>query len=208
MQFIEDGWSIKALQRRILATNAYRRSSMARPAMVERDPGNRWLGRFPARRLPAEAIRDALLHVAEAMDASTGGPAGARLESARRSLYVQTARWDRATFAMLFDAANPDASVERRDVSTVAPQALFMTNHGFVRAQATALARRSAREARPTFEARLQWLHRATLCRDPQPAEIALATRLLHRLGGPGSVAAWADYAHVLLCTNEFIYLE
>ena len=44
----------------------------------------------------------------------------------RRSLYVQTARWDRSSFAMLFDAANPDVSTEKRTVSIVAPQALLV----------------------------------------------------------------------------------
>jgi hypothetical protein len=64
-----------------------------------------------------------------------------------RAPLVQTARWDRGTFAILFDAANPDASEEKRNVSTVAPQALFLLNHDFVHIQARQLAERLAASA-------------------------------------------------------------
>src|SRR3954471_6706921 len=111
---------------------AYRRSSVAARDQLSRDPENRWLGRFSPRRLDAEEVRDALLFVSGQLDRTPGGPAADGIDSKRRSLYVQTARWDRSSFAMLFDAANPDASTEKRTVSTVAPQALLFLNHPFV----------------------------------------------------------------------------
>ncbi|MBY0460477.1 MAG: PSD1 and planctomycete cytochrome C domain-containing protein, partial [Gemmataceae bacterium] len=130
--FVADCWSFKKLHRRILLSEAYQRSSAAIPDALTRDPDNRWLGRFTPRRLEAEAIRDAMLAVTGRLDLKPLGPATHDLGVPNRSLYVQTARWDRSNFATLFDAANPDAAVEKRDVSTVAPQALFLLNHEFV----------------------------------------------------------------------------
>ena len=59
---------------------------------LARDPENRWLGRYSARRLEAEAIRDAMLSVSGRLDANFGGPAGDDLTIARRSLYVAVTR--------------------------------------------------------------------------------------------------------------------
>ena len=207
-RFVEDGWSVKKLHRRIMLTEAYQRSSRVPDAEVERDPENRWLARFTARRLEAEAIRDAMLFVGDGLDLSLGGPAGADLKADRRSLYVQTARWDRSSFAMLFDAANPDAAVEKRLNTTVAPQALFLLNDEFVRTQAARLVGRMMREAPSDEIGRIDWTYHTLMGRPPKPGEIAVVRRLIIQNGGPGSEGAWRDLAHVLLCGNEFIYVD
>ena len=144
-RFVDDGWSLKKLHRRIMLSAAYRRSSVAARDQISRDPDNRWLGRFAPRRLDAEEVRDAMLCVSGRLDRTPGGPAADDIDTPRRSLYVQTARWDRSSFAMLFDAANPDASTEKRTVSTVAPQALLFLNHPFVFAQARQPGRTAGR---------------------------------------------------------------
>ena len=128
-KFVEEGWSLKKLHRRILLSATYQQTSRVPLEQVDNDPQNRLLGRFAPRRLEAEAIRDAMLFVAGHLDMASGGPAGDDLNILRRSLYVQTARWDRSGYASLFDAANPVSSAEKRIVSTVAPQALLMLNH-------------------------------------------------------------------------------
>jgi hypothetical protein len=207
-RFVEDGWSLKKLHRRIMLTAAYQQTSTVSRAVLAQDSDNRWLGRFLARRLEAEAIRDAMLFVAGRLDPAPGGPAAADLNTARRSLYVQTARWDRGSFAILFDAANPDASVERRDVSTVAPQALFLLNHDFVRTQADRLAARLAREAPADETGRLQYAYQLLFARSASPEEVAIGRDFLARAGQPGAESAWRDLAHVLLCSNEFIYVD
>ncbi len=95
-----------------MLSQTYQQASVVPSLRYRRDPENRWLGRFASRRLEAEAIRDAMLFAAGRLDLALGGPATHDLNTTRRSLYVQTARWDRSNFATLFDAANPDASVE------------------------------------------------------------------------------------------------
>jgi len=207
-RFVEDGWSLKKLHRRILLSAAYQQSSAASPAQYAKDPENRWLGRFAARRLEAEAIRDSMLSVAGRLDPTPGGPATPEQNTLRRSLYVQTARWDRGSFAILFDAANPDASVEKRHVSTVAPQALFLLNHNFVLDAARQLAIRLAHDAPNDDTARIQRAYQLLFARPASAEEVRIGREFLAQAGKAGADAAWQDLAHVLLCSNEFVYLD
>ncbi|MEO8429513.1 MAG: DUF1553 domain-containing protein [Verrucomicrobiota bacterium] len=207
-QFVEDGWSLTRLHRRIMLSAAYQRASAVPRPQVARDPENRWFARFSARRLEAEAIRDAMLFVSGRLDVAPGGPAGADVGVTRRSLYVQTARWDRSNFATLFDAANPDASVEKRTVSTVAPQALFLINHDFVQTQTGHLAARLLHEAGGDESARIARAYQLLFGRQARAEEIQIARNLIAQSGGPETETAWRDLAHVLLCSNEFIYVD
>jgi hypothetical protein len=98
--------------------------------------------------------------------------------------------------------------VEKRSVSTIAPQALFMMNHEFVREQATQFAARLLREANHDEASRIDWACRILFARPVRPEELAISHRLLADLGGATSEAAWRELAHVLLCSNEFIYVD
>lgn len=205
-RFMEDGWSLKKLHRRIVLSATYGQGGKGEGEQGSGgDPDNRWLGRFAARRLEAEAIRDAMLMVAGQLDQGQGGPAGDDLHILRRSLYVQTARWDRGNFATLFDAANPDASVEKRNVSTVAPQSLFLLNDRFVMNQARHLATRLLREVPNDDVARIQYAYRLLFSRPALDAEVAVCREILTL---QDQQASWGDLAHVLLCSNEFVYLD
>lgn len=205
-KFLDEGWSLKKLHRRIMLSAAYQQSGFTTPEKLSQDPENRLLSRFSPRRLEAEAIRDSILAVSGKIDFSQGGPATHDLNTSRRSLYVQTARWDRSNFAMLFDAANPDASVEKRDVSTVAPQALLLLNHEFVLNQAREFAGRAARDVNPGEE-RVQRMFLLAFNRKATAGEVETAVGLVSRLGS-GKESSWAGLAQVLLASNEFVYLD
>ncbi len=81
--FMEHGWSLKHLHRRILLSNTHRMQSKAsgerkvaqRPEAIDRDPENRLLWRFPRRRLESEAIRDCMLACAGTLNPKPFGPA-------------------------------------------------------------------------------------------------------------------------------------
>jgi cytochrome c553 len=205
-RFVEEGWSLKDLHRRIVLSATYRQSSFASDEQVNRDPENRWLGRFTGRRMEAESLRDAMLAVSGGLDPARGGPALADLAAPCRSLYIQTARWDRSNFATLFDAANPDSSVESRTTSTVAPQALFLLNNPFVLNQAKNFAERLARDVPdgvPTADAaRIQRAYQLLYGRPAHDEELAIAHGIISAKDG------WTDLAHILLCTNEFVHLD
>jgi hypothetical protein len=207
-RFVDEGWSLKKLHRLIMLSNAYRRSSVVERDPVARDPENRAVGRFSPRRLDAEEVRDALLQVGGSLDHTPGGPAADGIDAPRRSLYVQTARWDRSSFAMLFDAANPDSSTEKRNVSTVAPQALLFLNHPFVFTQSRRLAERLAVEVPGDDNARIERAYQLLFGRSARPEEVEVCHAFLFRPGLPKATADWPGLAHLLLCSNEFMYVD
>ena len=203
-RFVDDGWSLKKLHRLILLSATYQQSSRASSSQIQNDPENRWLGRFSSRRLQAEEIRDSILFASGQLDATAGGPAGDDFTIRRRSLYVQTARWSRSSFAILFDAANPDSSTEKRTTSTVAPQALLLLNHQFILDQAKHLAERLKSEIRDDENARIHHAYQLLFGRAPVAEEFEIARDIIEDKG----VSGWVDWAHVLLSTNEFVYLD
>ena len=210
--FTKHGWSLKRLHRLILLSATYRQTSEARPETLRTDPDNRLWGRANRRRLESEAIRDSLLAASGTLDPTLGGPAlPADLASPRRTLYLRTVRSDRAGFGPLFDAANAASSVDQRTISTIAPQALFLLNNPFVLDQARIVALRLTREAPGTNEAaRIRRAYLLLYGRSPAETEIAVGRAFLARARGKKTTdaLAWERYAHLLICANEFVYVD
>jgi hypothetical protein len=192
--FVERGWSIKAMHRLILSSEAYRR--VAASPRGSADPASVTV--LP-RRLDAEELRDSLLAISGELNSELGGiPARPELDPAvafqprqvmgtfvpawepstrperrhRRSLYVLVQRGAREPFLELFNAPSPDLSCERREQSTVAPQALALLNSRDSRARALALAASLRREHRRPADT-LRACFRRVLCREPTRAEAA-----------------------------------
>ena len=202
---VNDRWSLKRLHRHIMLSATYQQASVVGHDQTTIDPENRWLARFSPRRLSAEEIRDAVLFVSGQINQSFGGPAADDFTSQRRSLYVQTARWSRSSFALLFDAANPDASTPKRTPSTVAPQALLFLNHPFTRDLASRLVATKSTIDRPDDIARhVHTVYQIVFSRRAAPEEIALAKEIIV----PSDITTWITWAHALICTNEFIYVD
>ncbi len=215
-RFVESGWSVKAMHRAIMLSATYQQSSIPSPATLKADPDNLLFGHMNRRRLESEALRDSLLEVAGKLDPALGGPSIRDLNITRRTLYVMTVRSDRATYQFLFDAADPNAIVEKRIDSTVAPQALFLLNHPFALGQTKALAQRVMKEAPANDKARIEWLYNSLYGRPASKQEIAIGLRALAQTIGKAKTdaeirpreAAWEQYCQVLVCANEFIYVD
>jgi hypothetical protein len=206
-RFLESGWSVKAMHRLIMMSAAYQQSGRASAGALAGDPDNRLFGRMNRRRLDAEAIRDSLLAVAGRLDASPGGIAFADLAVPRRTIYLQSVRTGPSStgFGRLFDRADPGSIVAVRGESIVAPQALFFLNDPFLTETARALAARVVREAPGSNEARIRTLYALVLNRPPAQAELGLGEQLLETEAG---IDSWERYCHLILCQNEFIYVE
>ena len=206
-QFVDSGWSTKSMHRLIMLSSAYQQSGRADANLVTADPENRLLGRFTRRRLDAESIRDSLLSVGGRLDPTRGGPAFLELGIPRRTLYLSAARTGASTsdFGRLFDRADPGSIVDRRGQSVVVPQALFFMNDPFTAEQARALAARVAREEPGDDRARLQRLYAIALSRPPTQSEVELGLRLLATDRDDHS---WERFALILLCSNDFIYID
>jgi hypothetical protein len=138
--------------------------------------------------------------------------------SRRRSLYLPVVRNALPDVLSLFDAADPNAVAAVRTETTVPGQALFLLNHPFVRGQARALAERVLHDSKPSDAEGIRRAYRLALSRPPQDAEVASAVAFLERYGklavARGRQAAdarrqaWSSFCQVLLCGNEFLYVE
>jgi hypothetical protein len=213
VQFMEDGWSVKALVRRIVLSRAYRLATIDDPRSREVDPENRLVWRGNRRRLDAECIRDTILTVSGQLRLDMGGPTfpanlsadyGFKPTDTRRSVYAPVFRNALPELFEVFDFADPSMVVGRRDVSTVAPQALFLMNHPFVMDQARQAARRLRADPRLDDPARIGRAYRLTLGRPPTVAEQRIARTLVDG----GDEDAWAAFLQVLFASVDFRYVN
>jgi len=214
-RFVESGWSVKSMHRQVMLSAAYQRSSKAPAVLLEADPENRLCGRMNRRRLEAEELHDGLLALAGRLKDHTGGPADSHPSSPRRLLYLATSRADRSDFGSLFDRANPALHVERRTISTAAPQALYLMNHPLISELARGLARRPEVNSLRDPAARVAILHRLVYGRPATDEEIALGCDFIAQdtaaglaRPDPGSPTSWDRYAQALLLTNEFLFVD
>ncbi len=205
-------WSTKKLHRLILLSATYQQASEGRAETVKADPDNRLVGRMMRQRLEAEAVRDSLLAASGKLDKTMGGVAYRDFTVPRRTLYYMTIRSDRAGFAPLFDGADSTACVDRRTVSTVAPQSLYLLNNPFVLDQTRALAQRLATEIPDGPNSAIARIQRAYLLLYGRPAgedETRIAQSFLQRARATAKdSAAWEQYCQILLCANEFVYVD
>ena len=233
VRFIEEGWSIKKLIRQIVTSSTWRMSSTPSQAASERDPLNDLLHHYPVRRLEGEAIRDKILAVSGRLDSTIGGPSvevfltdfhegrgrptsGPLDGNGRRSLYTKIRRNFLPSFLLAFDLPLPFQAMGRRNVTNVPAQALTLMNDPFVAEQATIWARRLLAETSLNTEAHIDQMYREAFTRPPTPDELAVALEFLaaqaERHGAdfgfdPTNEAAWADLAHALFNTKEFIFV-
>jgi Protein of unknown function (DUF1553)/Protein of unknown function (DUF1549)/Planctomycete cytochrome C len=228
-------WSMKSLHRRIVTSSAYRMASHSNVAdhpNLAIDPENRGYWHFPASRLEAEEVRDALLHVAGGLDETLGGPDidfAQGLTSRRRSLYFTHHGEARMPFLELFDA--PDAcDAYRRTTSVVPQQALSLVNNGLVLDLSRGLSEQlwseasAARDDEPgCTESFLTAAFEQVLARPPSPRERELSKAFLARQAilleraadptrkGPAadpSALARRDLVHALFSHNDFLTIH
>ena len=232
-RFVKSGWSIKAMHRLILLSEAYRMSSQPNAAHAAIDPENRLLWRMHRRRMEAEVVRDSLLAVAGNLDDRPGGRAlpydnfvnlngdgksrdPALYASNRRAVYLPVLRSALYEVFETFDFANPSTIQGRRQTTTVAPQALFMMNSELMDQASRSLADRIVRENERDVD-RLRAAYRLVHLRPPDGDESERAMDFLKRYeqavraaGGESAKrrpSGWQALCRVLLSSNEFVYV-
>jgi hypothetical protein len=214
VRFVEEGWSVKKLIREIVLSSTYRQAALAK--VPETDPDNRLLSGANRRRLDAESLRDLLLGVSGQLKLDP--PAGPTYSSSlsadysykavslQRSVYLPVFRNSLPEIFEVFDFADASVTTGRRNVSTVAPQALYLMNNPFVHEQARHAAKRLLAEKHADDGERVVRAWRLALGRSPSEGEAALALRHL------GSVkqgdSAWASVFHALFASPEFRYVN
>jgi mono/diheme cytochrome c family protein len=221
--FMANRWSVKSIHRLIMTSDAYQMASDDIAANVAIDPENRQFWRMPRQRLQAEAVRDQILAVAGTLDRKTGGPCvfpyinpdlfqsstdriwkGVSDENPstwRRSIYVFTKRSIRYPFFEAFDQPDPILSCDRRNRSTIAPQALMLMNNELVLLQSRKLAARVKTEAGDDVAAQITRLYQLALSRPPEEFELSRATNYIKN--DPDGLV---DFSQMILNLSEFVY--
>jgi hypothetical protein len=135
--------------------------------------------------------------------------------STRRSLYLPVVRNMLPDVLALFDAADPNGVSAVRNETTVPAQTLFLLNNPFVRAQALHFARALGAEKKDAD--RVRAAYRRSLGRLPSEEEVEEALEFLadytaearrRKRGGDVRLAGWQSFCQVLLCSNEFLYVD
>lgn len=231
--FVDHGWSIKYLHKRIMSSAVYQLSSAHNDENAAIDQANDYLWRFDRRRLDAEAIRDSILAVSgtlepgssgrhpfppvEKLKFSQGNPFSQIYDHNHRTAYLMTPRLNKHPFLALFDGADSNKSTEQRGESTVALQALYMMNSPFVREKSAALAQRILAGAESPKD-RIHRIYQLLLARQPAEEEFAEATTYLEDYAADlnteefspdeANKHVWTSFARVMLTSSEFLYVD
>jgi hypothetical protein len=226
-EFMEKGWSVKAMDRLIVTSSAYAQVSVPDSARSGLDPENRLFSRMNRKRFDAEMIRDAALAVAGTLNLEMGGrPVRIPIEPEvydlifteyerdglwplnpdprvrnRRGIYLFNKRSVRLPLLSAFDQPDTITSCPVRPVSTHALQALSMFNSGFMQEVSQALAARLEKTCGTDRTCTVNTAWRLALARRPRPEESKLAADFL-RTGG-----TLADFSLALFNRNEFLYV-
>jgi hypothetical protein len=220
LRFIEEGWSVKRLIREIMLSRTWQMSSTPDAATAKAaakiDPENRLLWKMNRRRLDAEAIRDTMLLVAGRLDLAQGGPTIKKgtsierdyiFEDVRRSVYTPVFRNRTLELFEVFDFADPNVCIGKRNVSTVATQALYLMNSPFVMDQARAAAQRLLAMPGLDDAGRVDTIYRFAVGRLPSAKERQLALDYLRNEPGPRE-AAWERLCQTVLACVDFRYVS
>ena len=231
--FVQNGWSIKALHRQILHSAVWQQSTSWNEAAAEIDPENRLLWRMNRRRLEAEAIRDSLLAIGGDLDLTMGGnllPTENRkyvtsttnvnveiYNVPRRTIYLPIVRSAIFDYLTAFDFGDPSAMSGQRDRTTVAPQALFLMNSKLVAQESESLARTLL--AQPGDDSgRITAAFERFYSRPPAESETASSLEFIaayeKSLSDRSTASdqlrsmAWKAFCRALMSTNEFLYVN
>ena len=194
LEFMDRGWSMKAMHKLMLTSRAYQMASVDIPANVAIDPENRHVlarAAHPARGGDRSATRSSRSRVRSI--AAIGGPSifpyidpDLFEESSRRtwrgkpdddpstwrrSIYVFLKRSIRYPMFETFDQPNLVNSIDRRNRTIIAPQALILMNNGMVLTQARKFAERLKKEAGDDVEKQVDRAFRVALGRPPDAFE-------------------------------------
>jgi hypothetical protein len=205
-EFVAQKWSVKAMHRLIVLSSTYQLASEGEPEKLSatsrrKDPDNRLFWRYNRGRIDAEALRDAILHVAGNLNPKAGGPpvlvpvqhvliqqlykpkqwavTPDVSEHHRRTVYLIAKRNLRLPFMEAFDAPDLQNSCARREQSTHPLQSLELLNGEFSNSQARVFAGRLLKESGWNLDTVVQRAFRLAIGREPSAQEVQIAGNFL-----------------------------
>ncbi|TWT66362.1 PSD1 and planctomycete cytochrome C domain-containing protein [Allorhodopirellula solitaria] len=207
IDFRESGWDVKAMMKRLVMTDAYRRDAKASEEMLAIDPNNRLLARGPRFRLDAEMLRDQILSVSGLLVDQQGGPSVKPPQPVglwaavgytdsdtatfvadegdkvyRRSVYTFWKRTSAPAVMTTFDAPSRESCTARRERTNTPLQALLMLNEPQTMEASRALAGEMMASDAEQSQLALKEIFERVVLRSPTDLELASLTRLLEDL--------------------------
>ncbi|MDA1141028.1 MAG: PSD1 and planctomycete cytochrome C domain-containing protein [Planctomycetota bacterium] len=196
--FVESGWDVKALLKKIVMSSTYRQASHNDHRYAESDPENKLLWRAPRFRLMAEEIRDSALLISGLLNPTVGGrpvnpyqPAGYYQgkfnwqwpESTgddlyRRGMYTFWRRTTPYPTFLIFDAQDRSECVVERPRTNTPLQALTTLNDPQFVEAARVYGQKLVLEGPKETDARLTYAFKRTFARPPEAAELAELKKL------------------------------
>jgi hypothetical protein len=226
--FMHQRWSTKTVVRQLVLSQTFRQSGSVQPNAQQRDPSNRLLHHYPTRRLEAEQIRDSLLAASGRLDPKLYGrpilpprnveDGAKRLFSGpldgygRRSIYLMMSIMDPPKFLTTFDLPDLKLPNGRRNVTSVPPQALLLLNDPLVEQLSKHWAAQLLKQSHRDPGERIDVMVVAAFGRHPKESERNRLKTLLRAVSTQDDPmmdqAAWAQLAHTIFNTKEFIHYK
>lgn len=204
IEFMESGWDIQQIQKKILMSSTYQQSSHVPAQSLEKDPENRLLSYGPRFRLDAELIRDQALFLSGLMHGVIGGPSVKPYQPAglwkpvgfggsntsvfkqdqgeklyRRSMYTFWKRTSPPPSMTTFDAPDRETCQVRRARTNTPLQALVLLNDVQFIEAARKFAERILTEGGTTQNERITFAFRSAVGRTPSDSELSRLTQNL-----------------------------
>jgi hypothetical protein len=229
-EFVQRGWSIKALHRLMMTSSTYRQSSTVTAALEKIDPDNVLLSRMPLKRMDAEPLYDSLLMISGQLDDARYGPPEpvqvrddglvtpiATGKGWRRSVYLAQRRTEPTTLLESFDLPPMSPNCLERNTSTVAIQALHLLNNSMVENLAGTFAQRVREEVGEAPDKQIDRAYWIALSRPPTEDEKVESLQALNRFKSMQKSSqsapaidqkALESFCHALVNSAAFLYID
>jgi len=198
VDFMEHGWDIKRLMKKILMSATYRQSAKTSEDKLKKDPENIYLSHGPRIRLSAEFVKDVVLASSGLLNKTIGGPSVKPYEPKgmweaatsgrgvlarykqdegdalyRRGIYTFIKLTVPPPSMAIFDASNRDQCEVKRLKTNTPLQALIMMNDPTVLEASRVLAQKLVSESSSTDE-KISKAFRLIVCRKASDKELAI----------------------------------
>ncbi|MGZ5253602.1 MAG: DUF1549 and DUF1553 domain-containing protein, partial [Flavitalea sp.] len=198
MDFMNNGWDIKRLIKKITMSSTYKQSAKLSEEKIKMDPDNMYLSRAPRIRIKAEMVKDLVLKSSGLLVPTIGGPSvkpyqpkglweaatSGRGELATYKMDKGEALYRRGMYTfikltvpppglMIFDASNRDQCEVKRLQTNTPLQALVMMNDPAVLEASRVMAERLMEE-KTASDLKIKTAFRKIICRTPKEAEMKI----------------------------------
>jgi len=192
-EFMQNGWSMKKIQKLMVMSAAYRQDSRIEPSLAARDPYNRLYAHGPRFRVESETVHDMLLAESGLLSSKMYGPSvfpyqpdgvwdipyskdkwiqSEGEDRYRRSIYTFIRRSAPYPSLITYDATSREFCTVRRVRTNTPLQALTSLNDPFFFDAARAMAKRMSAEGGSSISDEIDYGYRLAVSRPPSPTEL------------------------------------